>query len=253
MASSLMRTSWNTASSRHPGPPRACAYPHAGGRARGGLLAVAPAERFFLGYPDGGIADLLHDPTTICLPLACIPAPPPYRTPRPIGPGAAYTGTNLERDLRAVIERLQPTWVLAPTPLDAARGSSRNRRARHPHHGVARAIRARALLDRARRHRLAVAARPASEDALVPPRRARALPWQDFALTSAERDAKAERHRLCMKRSCLLTSSFMLSFVKRNEIYSAAPLLPALVAARIAVKTAAAEDPTAASLPHALK
>ena len=71
------------------------------------LLGVAPAERFFLGYPDGGVTDLLeaqHDlsyrsPHTGA---AAVPYPEAY------APGSAYTGKNLEHDLRAVIERVQP-------------------------------------------------------------------------------------------------------------------------------------------------
>jgi hypothetical protein len=89
------------------------------------------------------------------------------------------------------------------------------------------------------------------EGTLVPPRRAGALPWQDFALSSAERDAKAGAIAV-YETQLRLTSSFMLSFVKRNEIYSAAPPLRALLQHETAVKTAAAEDPTA-PLPHALK
>jgi LmbE family N-acetylglucosaminyl deacetylase len=207
------------------------------------LLAVAPAERFFLGYPDGAVADLLgahHDL--------------PYRSPHtgaaavPYAqaylPGAAYTGTNLERDLRAVIERVQPTWVLAPTPLDA-----------HEDHRATGdlVIRTMESLGRADRVRYWIVHGGIGwpwprgllpEDALVPPRRARALPWQDFALSPAERDAKASAIRV-YETQLRLTSSFMLSFVKRNEIYSSAPLLPAQIQREIAVKAAAAEDLTA--------
>jgi len=214
------------------------------------LLAVTPAEQFFLGYPDGGVAELLgshHDlpyrsPHTGA---AAVPYPQAYL------PGAAYTGTNLERDLRAVIERVQPTWVLAPTPLDA-----------HEDHRATGelVIRTMESLGRAARVRYWIVHGGIGwpwprglhpQDALLPPRRARELPWRDFALTSAERDAKARAIGV-YETQLRLTSSFMLSFVKRNEIYSAAPLLPALVQHDIAVKIAAAEDLTA-SPPHAVK
>ena len=81
------------------------------------LLSVAPADRFFLGYPDGGIEQLLTDNHDLPLRsphtgVAAVPYAEAYR------PGAAYTGANLERDLRAVVDRVQPTWLLAPTPLD---------------------------------------------------------------------------------------------------------------------------------------
>src|ERR1700692_3750793 len=81
------------------------------------LLAVAPAQRFFLGYPDGGIAHLLHDNYDVADRSAHTgDAAVPYAAA--LRPGAAYTGADLQRDLRSVIERVQPTWVLAPTPLD---------------------------------------------------------------------------------------------------------------------------------------
>jgi LmbE family N-acetylglucosaminyl deacetylase len=190
------------------------------------LLAVVPAEQFFLGYPDGGIAHLLHDNRTL-----------PYRSPHtgvsavPYAgaflPGAAYTGENLERDLRAVITRLQPTWVLAPTPLDE-----------HTDHRatgelVIRAMDALGQLDRVRYwivHGGFAWPWPRGlhpEDALDPPRRARGQPWQYFALSPPERAAKAAAVR-AYETQMRLTSSFMLSFVKRNEIYSSAMRAPAL-------------------------
>jgi LmbE family N-acetylglucosaminyl deacetylase len=190
------------------------------------LLAVAPAERFFLGYPDGGIAHLLHDHDDV-----------PYRSPHtgvaavPYGeaflPGAAYTEANLKRDLRAVIDRVHPTWVLAPTPLDE-----------HEDHRatgelVIRTMDALGQSDRVRYwivHGGFEWPWPRGlhpEDALVPPQRARALPWQDFALLAQER-AKKESAIRVYETQMRLTSSFMLAFVKRNEIYSSAPLTTAL-------------------------
>ena len=47
----------------------------------------------------------------------------PYR--EALRPGAPYTAGNLEQDLRSVVDRVRPTWVLAPTSLDALRLSSR--------------------------------------------------------------------------------------------------------------------------------
>lgn len=204
------------------------------------LLDVAPGERFFLGYPDGGIAHLLHDNHDL-----------PYRSAHtgvsavPYGeaflPGAAYTGGNLERDLRAVIDRVQPTWVLAPTPLDE-----------HEDHRatgelVIRAMRALGRLDRVRYwivHGGFEWPWPRGlhmDAALVAPRRARALPWHDFALLPQERAEKASAVRV-YKTQMRLTSSFMLSFVKRNEIYSSAPLMSALPEQETPGNTAAKED-----------
>ena len=185
------------------------------------LLAVAPAQRFFLGYPDGGIAHLLHDNYDVAYRSAHTGAAAvPYAAA--LRPGAAYTGADLQRDLRSVIERVQPTWVLAPTPLDE--------HADHRATGelVIRTMDALGQLDRVRYwivhggfawpwpRGLNSAAR------LVAPRRARALPWHDFELTDEERAVK-ERALSLYGTQLQLTASFMLSFVKRNEIYSPVP------------------------------
>jgi LmbE family N-acetylglucosaminyl deacetylase len=81
-------------------------------------LGVRPEAQLFLGYPDGGLLALLREhrtspytsPTTAA-------AAVPYADA--LYPGHAYTGESLERDLLAVLERVQPTLILAPTPLDA--------------------------------------------------------------------------------------------------------------------------------------
>jgi len=182
------------------------------------LLAVAPAQRFFLGYPDGAVARLLHEHHDVA-----------YRSPHTgaaavpyaaaLRPGAAYTGADLERDLRFVIDRVQPTWVLAPTLLDE-----------HTDHRATGELVMRILDERGQLNRVRYwivhggfawpwprGVHP--QAALDPPRSARLLPWQYFALSAQERDAKADAIRV-YETQMRLTSSFMLSFVKRNEIYS---------------------------------
>lgn len=189
------------------------------------LLGVAPAERFFLGYPDGGLEKLLHENLDL-----------PYRSPHTgvsavpyeeaFSPRAVYNGRDLERDLRSVIERLQPTWVLAPTPLDE--------HADHQATGelVIRLMGSRAELSHVRYwivHAGFAWPWPRGlhpESPLVAPRRARGLPWEDFALTAQERALK-ERALMLYDTQLRLSSSFILSFVKQNEIYSAAPLAAA--------------------------
>jgi LmbE family N-acetylglucosaminyl deacetylase len=184
------------------------------------LLGVASAERFFLGYPDGGIAHLVDDHDDL-----------PYRSPhtgaaavpytQALRPGAAYTAGDLTRDLRAVFDRLQPTWVLAPTPLDEHED--------HRATGVL-VIRTMAALGQADRVHFWIVHGGIAwpwprglhpEEALLPPARARALPWQDFLLLPAERTQKEGAIRAYQTQMRVM-SSFMLSFVKRNEIYSSA-------------------------------
>jgi len=81
------------------------------------LLGIAPDERFFLGYPDRGLTRLLHENfDTPYRSSHTGAAAVPYR--QALAAGAAYTGRNLERDFTSVIERVKPTWLLAPSPLD---------------------------------------------------------------------------------------------------------------------------------------
>jgi len=202
------------------------------------VLGVAPTECFFLGYPDGGIAELLGDDHAAPYRSAHTGAAAvPYA--QALRPGAAYTGENLERDLRSVIERVQPTWVLAPTPLDA-----------HTDHRatgelVIRVLAPRGQLDRARYwivHGGLGWPWPRGlhpQSALVPPRGTRSLPWEELALSPAER-ARKERAIRVYETQLPLISSFMLAFVKRNEIYSRAPAPQARTSGEMPGKTAAA-------------
>jgi LmbE family N-acetylglucosaminyl deacetylase len=203
------------------------------------LLGIAPQERFFLGYPDRGVTKLLHENFDT-----------PYRSPHTgvaavpyaeaLVPGADYTGRNLKRDLTAVIERVKPTWVLAPSPLDE-----------HEDHRATGELvmRVMAALQEPARARYWIVhggfewPRPRGlhpQAPLLPPRRARELPWISFALTNPERALKESAIRL-YQTQMRLTSSFMLSFVKQNEIYSAAPLMSALPAAQNTALTAGSD------------
>jgi LmbE family N-acetylglucosaminyl deacetylase len=194
------------------------------------LLQAAPEARFFLGYPDRGITKLLHE--NLDLPLRSPhtgTAAVPYA--QAFAVGSAYTGRNLERDLRAVIGRVKPTWILAPSPLDE-----------HEDHRATGELVTRVLASM----KEPIAARywivhggfgwpwPRGlhvHSALLPPRRARALPWVSLPLSDVQRSLKESAIRL-YESQMLLTSSFMLSFVKRNEIYSATPVVTALPAAQ---------------------
>jgi LmbE family N-acetylglucosaminyl deacetylase len=81
-------------------------------------LGVRPEAQLFLGYPDGGLRALLGEHRTVPFTSpATGAAAVPYADA--LYPGHAYTGESLERDLLAVLERVQPTLILAPTPLDA--------------------------------------------------------------------------------------------------------------------------------------
>ena len=86
-------------------------------RAAAGSLGVTVTGQLFLGYPDGGIQALLTQfrskPYQSRFTAA---AAVPY--PDALFPQHAYTGESLERDFAAVLERVRPTLILAPSPLD---------------------------------------------------------------------------------------------------------------------------------------
>ena len=185
------------------------------------MLGLAAGDRFFLGYPDRGIEELLHahHEALFRSPHTHAEAVPYAQAVRPTAP---YTGVNLEQDLRAVFDRVQPTWVLAPTPLDA-----------HPDHSatgefVLGVMKARGTLERVRLwivHGGLLWPWPRgldTEAALVAPRRASELAWQDFALPPPARDVKVRAIR-AYETQLLLGESFLLSFARRNEIYADVP------------------------------
>jgi len=83
-------------------------------RAATALLGVPRAQQLFLGYPDGGIWQILTDPPET-LHQARFTADTHVPYPDALFPGHAYTGANLEQDFAAVLDRVQPTLVLAPS------------------------------------------------------------------------------------------------------------------------------------------
>jgi len=81
------------------------------------VLGVPPQRQYFLGYPDRGISRLLLDFEN-----------KPYRSrytgasavpySEAVSPGALYTGQALMKDFATVLDREQPTLVLAASPQD---------------------------------------------------------------------------------------------------------------------------------------
>jgi LmbE family N-acetylglucosaminyl deacetylase len=187
-------------------------------RAATARLGVAPAQQLFLGYPDGGLQELLgpHRTTPYTSPTTGA-AVVPY--PTALYPGHAYTGESLERDFVAVLERVQPTLILAPTPLDS-----------HPDH------RAAGLLAQALSARLARVPPvrywivhggegwPSPRDLLpglplTPAPLAASLAPVGFALEPAEEDAKLVALRAYQTQMRVM-APFLLSFVRSNELFS---------------------------------
>lgn len=205
-------------------------------RAAANLLGAGADSQFFLGYPDRGLQRLLGDRYYASLRSRYTGADAvPYADA--LSPGAAYQGRNLERDLAAVIDRLRPTLLLAPTPLDA-----------HPDHRAAGELVMRLMGERgalprvawwlvhASHHRPGVHHWPAprglhADRALEPPRHV-PLVWRPWALTEAERAGK-QRALNAHHTQMEVMAPFLLAFVRRNELYADEPLpsepeLPAL-------------------------
>ena len=186
------------------------------------VLGVPPERLFFLGYPDRGILQLITDYYIT-----------PYRSkftaatavpyPDAVSPGHAYTGLNLEHDFESVLDRVHPTLVLAPSPRDS-----------HPDHRATGVLTIRAM---ARRNELSKVRywivhggefwplprgyEPDLE--MNPPPLGSGLSQTPFKLEPAEEQRKREAigaYRTQME----VMSSFLLSFVRTNELYSTNPM-----------------------------
>jgi LmbE family N-acetylglucosaminyl deacetylase len=191
-------------------------------RAAAAILGVPPQRQFFLGYPDGGLLTLLTDHFTTPYYSRFTGAQSvPYADT--IAAGHPYTGESLERDFARVLARVHPTLVLAPSPQDA-----------HPDHRAAGILTLRVL---SRRHELATARfwivhggrywpRPRGlrmQLPLVAPPRGRGLELAAFPLRPLEEADKLEALRQYQTQMSVM-SSFLLSFVRTNELYSPIPV-----------------------------
>jgi LmbE family N-acetylglucosaminyl deacetylase len=181
-------------------------------------LGLAPAGQLFLGYPDGGLLELLGAHRSV-----------PYTSPTsgasavPYGdalyPGHPYTGESLERDFLAVLERAQPNLILAPTPLDA-----------HADHRAAGLLAQRVSVGYAGAPALRYwivhggEGWPSPRDLLpgvplTPAPLARSLLPTSFGLEPAEEDGKLFALQAYASQMRVM-APFLLSFVRTNELYS---------------------------------
>jgi len=190
-------------------------------RAAASLLGVPADRQLFLGYPDRGVLELLtaHQ-STAHTSRSTASAAVPY--PDALFPGHAYTGASLERDFAAVLERIRPTLVLAPSPRDS-----------HPDHRGAALLTLRTM---ASRGELAAVRcwivhggegwpSPRELSPGLPLTRAPLLdgvPLAPFELTPAEEDVKLAAVRAYPTQLTTL-APLLLSFVRTTEVFSAAP------------------------------
>lgn len=181
------------------------------------VLGVPRDSQFILGYPDRNVRRLLD-------PLQDQPVRSRYtlRTQIPyalaLSPDETVTAARLHADLLQVIQRVRPTWILAPAEED-----------RHPDHH-ATGVLVRQVMEAA-----GIEAGLASymvhdgqhwpvSRGLKPDEPMGTAPsitqgeWVSFELTAGERSRKAEalrQHRSQMRRM----SGFLNAFVRSNELF----------------------------------
>ena len=191
-------------------------------RAAAKVLGIPPQRQSFLGYPDGG---LLH------LVLENYAAPYLSRTsglkqvsyPGTLSPGSAYTGLDLERDLRKRLDDVDPDLLLVPAPQDA-----------HADHRAAAYLALRLMAERGQTSRLRywvvhgglewpVPKGIHRSEPLTLPSRAQNLAWTRADLTPAQVRVKGRAIEVYRSQTALL-GRFMQAFERRNELLSTTPL-----------------------------
>jgi len=186
-------------------------------------LGVGSDDQYFLGFPDRGLLPLIVDHLYVpyTSPFTGLAA---VSYPGTLEPGLDYDGDNLQQELRAVIERVEPTYVLAPSPLDA-----------HPDHRAAgslvmRIMGERKQLDRVRYWIVHGGSRwPAprglhAREPLSAPPRAAGMRWEGVPLDAEMRSTKLEALRAYRTQMVGLERRFLLAFVRKNELFARSPL-----------------------------
>lgn len=191
-------------------------------RASAAVLGVPDEHVWFLGFPDRGLREVFRHYWS-----------EPYRSPYtgrtfvpyPTArtPGLPFTGENLVAEVAAVLDAIDPTVVLAPTPLDA-----------HPDHRAAGELLLLLLLERDQLDRawwwivhgdpqwpLPKGFHPRAT--LFPPLRAARLPWHRLDLERSEVAVKLAAIR-AHATQILWMRRYLEAFARRNELFSPVPL-----------------------------
>jgi LmbE family N-acetylglucosaminyl deacetylase len=186
-------------------------------RAAAAVLGVPPAGQLFLGYPDAGLSALLGAPQRPYTSPTTGAAAVPYRGA--LFPDHPYTGASLAQDFAAVLARVQPTLILAPSPADT-----------HPDHRAAGLLTVRISAQQG----LAARVRywivhggegwPAPRELmpgvpLFPAPSGAGLHSAPFALTPAEEERKHAALEAYASQMQMM-APFLVAFVRTNELFA---------------------------------
>jgi LmbE family N-acetylglucosaminyl deacetylase len=186
------------------------------------ILGVDHAQQYFLGYPDGGILDLITTHRSTPLPAKFTgETQVPYS--EAVFPRHPYTGDSLEKDFEAVLNRVQPNLILAPSPADT-----------HPDHQATGILTRRVLTRRGELTKVrfwivhSTAGWPSPRGYLptiplnTPPN---SIDFQshEFTLTDAEVDIKHQAITAYQTQMQFM-APFLLAFARTSELYSPPPV-----------------------------
>lgn len=192
--------------------------------AAAGVLGIPPARQIFLGYPDRGVLSLLGEHyVTPFYSKFNGSSVVPYDNA--LSPGQPYTGRSLEHDFDSVLQRLEPTLVLAPSPRDA-----------HSDHEAAGILAMRAMSQRGELSRLRYWIVHGGETwplprgyhptrKAYPSPRAKGLASGAFELTPQEEQRKLQALQSYQTQMKVM-SSYLLAYVRSSELYSDTPMPP---------------------------
>jgi LmbE family N-acetylglucosaminyl deacetylase len=184
-------------------------------------LDVAPDSLYFLGYPDRGVLHLMRDYYQPRVPWRSrYTGARTVIYPDAFEPGAPYEGDRLVRNFNAVLDRVQPTLVFAPSLQDT-----------HPDHAGAGLLATQALSDRGQLGRLrywivhgghgwpAGGFAPTAPQTIAP--RGARLAWQELQL---DQDSVAAKLRAISahRSQMMMMEHTMRSFVRTTELYAPA-------------------------------
>lgn len=181
------------------------------------ILGVPADHLFILGYPDRGLRSIFDDPSAVVRSTSTERDAVPYETA--VSPGAKHTRANIVRDIRRIIELVQPTTVITPVWFDL-----------HPDHNAAADL-VDLAIDQSQLtpNRLGYVVHTSRflksliwtpERALLPPPRMRSFTWTMYPVSANAQSVKAAMLD-AYKSQRPYTYFLRNAFVRSNELFFA--------------------------------